>query len=349
MFGTAVALVAAAAFAGAPSLALRSSQFMTDVPSTLLLLAATFVIWRNHEHVGRSLLWFAPLAAGAIYFRYASVVPIGVLVVVALALWHRELLANRAMATVTATLLLALLVPHVVRAVQVTGRPWGLITFTAGYAGRRYLGQGVGQYALWLPAALAGPVAGVLMCVGIASSVVKRSKATAFLVVTALLDMILLGVADHGESRFVFFPVALLCIAGGTAAMSLVRNRRVLAVVLTGALTWAGVFVAARTHTAVTSRAAPRAVGAVIAARARQPCIVLSVDLGPTTWYSGCGTYYFNVPSPRPADFMVIYHSTNWFFRSQPVVLPGPHGPPIDVKVGDRTAATVFALGRSVQ
>jgi hypothetical protein len=161
--------------------------------------------------------------------------------------------------------------------------------------------------------------------------------------------MILLGFVDHAESRFVFFPVALLCIAGAAAGVALVRSRRALAVVLVGGLAWAGVFVAARTHTAVSRREAPRAVGGVIAARARRPCVVLSVDLGPTTWYSGCGTYYFNVPTPRPADFMVIYHSTNWFFRSQPAILPAPHGPPIDVTIAGHTTATVYALRGFVQ
>ena len=80
-------------------------------------------------------------------------------------LWHEAMLKNRALVTGAALLFAALLIPHVVRAINATGTPWGLVTYTGRFAGRRYIGQGLLQYLGWLPFALAGPLAGATMVV----------------------------------------------------------------------------------------------------------------------------------------------------------------------------------------
>jgi hypothetical protein len=51
-----------------------------------------------------------------------------------------------------------------------------------------------------------------------------RARGLAFLVVPAVTHVVAIGIASHGEPRFVFFAVALLCAAG--------------AVVVTDALAW---------------------------------------------------------------------------------------------------------------
>lgn len=343
-------LLAAAVFAGAPTIQLRSAQFMTDVPATAFLLAAALIVWHNREIPGRTLLLFAPAAAAAIYTRYASVLPVALLIIFAVVLWGRSLLRKPRVVLAVAALFLLLVAPHVVRAIQVTGKPWGLLTFTAGYAGRRYVGQGLKDYLYWLPFALAGPLAGIVMIVGLFGAVLKRTTISAFLVITAVLDLVLIGLVDHGEARFVFFPIALLCIAGATY-IARARLTSLAATACVGALIFTGFFVADRTARAHTLRAPPRLAGRAIAALADQrPCVVLSVDVGPTTWYSGCSTYYFNDPSHRRADFMLIYRQGGILLRIQPAVLPLPHGPPIAVRdARGREAATVFIVARAVQ
>jgi 4-amino-4-deoxy-L-arabinose transferase-like glycosyltransferase len=341
-------LMAAAIFAGAPTIQLRSSQFMTDVPAAAFLLAAALILWNNREHAGPSVLLFAPAAAGAFYARYASILPIVLLALVALVLWHKALLARPVLLAGVVVLFTALLIPHVVHSIDTTSRPWGLITFTERYAGRRYVGQGLRDYVYWLPAALAGPVAGIVMIVGLVAALF-RSKNAVFLVVPAVLDIVLIGLTDHGEARFVFFPIALLCIAG-SAVVVRVRPLWPTAAVVAGALVLGGVFLATRTNTQRTLRAPPVLAGRAIAARASRPCAVLAVDVGPTTWYSGCSTYYFNDKNFARADFMLIYRAGGSLLKAQPAALPLPHGPPIPVvDPRGREVATVYQVRRPVQ
>jgi hypothetical protein len=88
----------------------------------------------------------------------------------------------------------------------------------------------------------------------------------------------------------------------------------------------------------------------VIAARAPHPCTVLAVDVGPTTWYSGCSTYYFNDEDFARADFMLIYRAGGSVLKAQPAILPLPHGAPIAVlDPRGREVATVYAVARPVQ
>jgi hypothetical protein len=348
--GPRAGLLAAAVFAAAPTIELRSSQFMTDVPATAFLLAATLILLLNRERVTRTLLLFAPAAAGAIYARYASVLPVALLVV-AFVIWCRAALTARwQLASATLALTALLLVPHVVHAINVTGKPWGLVTFTAGYAGRRYIGQGLRDYVYWFPVALAGPLAGVAMIAGLIGSILTRSVTAAFFVSVAVVDIVVIGLVDHGEARFIFFPIALLCIAGAVWIARMEPSWLAVAA-CAAALAASGVYVAHRTDRARTLRAPPALAGRTIASLAQHhPCVVLSVDVGPTTWYSGCSTYYFNDPAYRRADFMLIYRQGGVLLRAQPSQLPLLHGPPIAVTdAHGREAATVFVVARPVE
>ena len=105
----------------------------------------------------------APIAAAAFYMRYASLLPIGLLVLIAIVLWHDGLLRDPLLAAGTIVLFGMLLVPHALHAINETGTPWGIVTYATHSAGRRYVGQGLLQYLAWLPFALAGPVAGIAL------------------------------------------------------------------------------------------------------------------------------------------------------------------------------------------
>ena len=344
--GPATGAIAAAVFASSPPFLLRSAQFMTDVPATAFLLATTLILWRNRERPTWTLLLAALFAAGAFYARYASILPIGMLAVGAVVMWHRALRSRPVVVGMTILAFVVLLVPHIVHAIDVTGRPWGLITFTASYASQAHFGQGLRDYIFWLPFALAGPLAGIVMIGGIVTAIRHRSPVALFLVVIAIADILVIGATDHAEARFVFFPVALLCIAGATAAAR-VRPVSIPAIAATVALVGAGAFVVARTDGLRTAREAPRAVGRVVASLAGRPCTVLAVDVGPTTWYTGCSTYYFNDPATARADVMVIYQAGGAALSAQPDTLPLPPGQPIEIRDNGRELATIYpVIGR---
>ena len=311
--GPAAGLIGAAAFASAPPVVQRSAQFMTDVPATAFLLGLVLVLWRNRERAGPSLLLAAPLAAGAFYLRYASVLPIALLAAAVLVVGRRGLLRDRRLAIATALLFAGLLVPHVVRAVDATGRPWGLLTFTAEFPGRRSFGAGWWDYLRWFPFVLAGPVAGVVMIAGIAGAARRRFAATSLLAGVAVLDVVLIGLTEHAEPRFVFFPVALLCVAGGAAVGRLQRERwvsRGLARAGTAALGLAliagGVVAAARPVRDARLRAA--LAGRAVAARAGgRACSVRSIEVPVVTWYSGCATLAFGERPGATTNFVVLF------------------------------------------
>jgi 4-amino-4-deoxy-L-arabinose transferase-like glycosyltransferase len=340
--GSAVGLLAAGIFASAPTVQQRAGQFLTDVPATAVLLLLAWTLWRYRDRFGWNLLVLAPIAAAAFYLRYASILPIAALVLVAVVLWRRTLLQNRAAVVATVVLFGVLLIPHVIRAMDATGRPWGLITFTARFSGRKYVGQGLVQYVSWLPFTEAGPLAGVAMIVGIAGAITRRTKETIFLVAPALLYIVLLGLNSHGESRYIFFPVALLCIAGCIVLTDLIRDRRVLVAATTAALMGGALFVSSHNAAKVSLRAPARLAGQAIAARIHYPCTVLAVELGETTWYSGCSTYYFDDPAAARANFMVLFHRGGSRLKAQPATTPGRFGPPIPILENGREIATVY-------
>ena len=344
--GETAGLFAAAVFASAPSILQRSAQFMTDVPATALLLGLALILWNNRARAGPGLLLAAPVAAAAFYMRYASILPIALLVIVALVLWHRTLLQNRALAAGTGLLFVALLIPHVVRAVDATGSPWGLVTYTARFAGRRYIGQGLVRYLAWLPFALAGPLAGATMLAAVLTGAARSGRRVAFLLVPAVADIVLIGLTEHGDARFIFFPVALLCVAGAIVAVEHIGPKRALAGAAAVALIGGGVFSAIHTAGTRKEREPPLLAGRAVAARATKPCTVLAAEIAETTWYSGCSTYYFGT---HAADFAVFYRRGGARLAVQPSAPPTGATESVPVFSRGRLVATVFRLSRPVQ
>ncbi|TML78283.1 MAG: hypothetical protein E6G04_08235 [Actinobacteria bacterium] len=339
--GPRAGLIAAAIFAGAPTIMQRSAQFMTDVPATALLLALALVLWHNRARAGPALLFAAPIAAAAFYIRYASILPIGLLVLIALVLWHDGLLRDPLLAAGTIVLFGVLLVPHALHAIHETGTPWGIVTYSTHSAGRRYVGQALLQYLAWLPFALAGPVAGIAMVAGIVAAAVRRSKAATFIVAPAAVDVLVLGLTEHGDERFIFFPVALLCVAGALFVSQIATPKRLVAAVLSLGLIGAGIYTVAHTGSARAHRLPPVLAGRAIAARAHGPCTVLAAEIAETTWYSGCSTYPFGAPA---ADFAVFYRIGGVRLTGQPKDPPAGAVQIASSRSGGRVVATVYAL-----
>lgn len=225
-----VGVMAAAVFATGPSYLRRGAEFLTDVPSTGLLLVVTVLLWRwlTDPKPRNSMLWWAVVVATvAVYWRYQAVLSLGLLVLVGLFVFWSRVRSDLAVVGRAALLAGVLLVPHVIYAISETGHPWGILTRTGDVAGRAYLGQGLVDYAMDFPDLLAGQIGAVAIVFALASLVWRlvgagrrrglesTNRLAVYLLVPALGQIVLLGLISHGEPRFVFYPVALLLVMAG--------------------------------------------------------------------------------------------------------------------------------------
>ncbi|HEX2153355.1 MAG TPA: glycosyltransferase family 39 protein [Acidimicrobiia bacterium] len=222
-------LIAAGVFAVAPSFLRRGAEFLTDVPSTGLLLVVATLLWRwlTQTPPKPSTLYFAAgVAAASIYVRYQAILSLGLLVLALLVVGWDRVRLHSASVLKAAGVGLALLVPHFIHATVSAGVPWGIFLATADAGGREYLGEGIVDYVRDFPDLLAGPLGAVAIIVGLTWTgwrILSNGdrKPALFLAIPALGQFLLLGLVSHGEPRFVFFPVALLLVAAGIAAEDL--------------------------------------------------------------------------------------------------------------------------------
>ena len=224
--------LAAIALMSSPVVLRRSTEALSDVPSSALLMAVMIVVWRqfgDRDRPGYGLLWLLPFAWAAFYIRYQSILSFGLIAIaIGVLFWEKVKLGWRPIA-LTAAVGVAGLIPHVVFASSETGSPLGIILFTADVAGREYWGQGLVDYFLlmgWPLGAFVGPVAAVFFIwwlIGDWSSITERTKCL-FLMIPAAGQVLILGVVSHGEARFIFFPLALTLI-GGTTGFLVLRSR----------------------------------------------------------------------------------------------------------------------------
>jgi hypothetical protein len=224
--------LSAIALMSSPVVLRRSTEALSDVPSSALLMAVMIIVWRqfgDRDRPGYALLWLLPFAWAAFYIRYQSILSFGLIAIaIGVLFWEKVKLGWRPIA-LTAGVGAAGLIPHVVFATSETGSPLGIILFTADVAGREYWGQGLVDYFLlmgWPLGAFVGPVAAVFFVwwlIGHWSSITERTKCL-FLMIPAAGQVLLLGVVSHGEARFIFFPLALTLIGGTTGFLAL-RSR----------------------------------------------------------------------------------------------------------------------------
>jgi hypothetical protein len=314
--GPGAGLLAAFVIATIPELQLNTGLFLTDVPSAAILLVLMVVAWTALEQdpSPRRLMWLAPIAAAAFYVRYGAAVPIAFIAATIVLLWPARLLAAWRYTLATAILLLLLLLPHFIPATFITGTPWGVAMGARGLAAPDYLGQALEGYVRQFPSGLAGPIAGIFMTLGILAWPARllasgwrarESRALTFLVLPALAIGTLLGLVTLAQTRYIFLPLMLLCIAGAVAAVSLASTlgaawRRAATVALLLSVTVVGLdgssdMVARQAAYAPTQW---KVIDAAVAIRedAAGGCSVLSYAVPHVTWYSGCETYHFGFP-----------------------------------------------------
>lgn len=307
-----VGIFAAAMFAVAPSFLRRGAEFLSDLPSTGLLLIVTMLLWKwltSEPASDRYLFIAVAVAAAAFYIRYQSVLSLALLTVALLVVgWGRIQERGEAVAT-AAGLGLVLLLPHFVWATLRTGRPWGVITFTAEAGRRAYLGEGIVDYIRDLPDLLAGQLGAVALLVAVGWFVWRTlghddRRPALFLAIPSLGQFLALGLISHGEPRFVFFPVALMMVAAALAVDD-VHARMPDWAYRAGTFTVAVAVIAslglhgARFDSYAESRGAEFATleeaAAVIASESERQCGVITGMRPQMTWLSGCHTALYDL------------------------------------------------------
>ena len=303
--------LAAMALMSSPVLLRRSTEYLSDVPSSALLLASMIVIWKQfgeREKPGYGLLWLLPFAWAAFYIRYQSVLSFTLIAITIGVLYWEKVKRGWRPTALTAVLGLLGLIPHFVFATSETGSPLGIILFTADVAGREYWGEGLVDYFLlmgWPLAAFVGPVAVVFFVWWLIrgwDSTSERGRCL-FLMIPAAGQVLLLGVVSHGEARFIFFPLALTLIGGVIGASVVMRAWRQrtasavtlgLAVLLIGSLAMSASYV----RRAVESRKVATVPIELAAEQLREiagdgNCGVMTSYQPQITFYSECDTQPF--------------------------------------------------------
>lgn len=316
--GAAAGLLAALAVAAASPFQVESGVFLTDVPSTFVLLVLAGLTWhyvKNSEAIGARFLLLAPVAATAFYLRYGAIVAILALAVATLATRPRLLLISWRIVLATVGLFLLLLVPHMLVATVAQGAPWGIIFLAQGAAAETAGQLPLVQYLVLFPWRLMGPLGAALAAVGIVTLVwslgsVRRSGSgsfapgpAVFLGAGALLQMAILGSVIHAEARYVFLPMILLIIAGAVGTASAARNLRpgtamaVFSVVSLVVLALGGGLTVREVRLRGLYGDWTRNLGQYVRAQARGECSVLASQISIMSWYSGCSSYSLAPPS----------------------------------------------------
>ncbi len=225
--------LAAAVFAVAPSFLRRGAEFLTDVPSAGLLVVATGLLWRwgtRRSRIGVFCSGAVAIGALAFYVRYQAILSLALLALAAVIVFWSRIKEAVGQLAAAALLFLGLLLPHFIWSSAVAGTPWGIITQTGESGGRTYLGQGLVGYVRDLPDLLAGQLGALAIIAAIVWLVVRIAvilrkhrvepldRLAIYLVGPALGQILILGLLAHGEPRFLFFPVALLVVAGAVVA-----------------------------------------------------------------------------------------------------------------------------------
>jgi hypothetical protein len=224
--------IAGVAAVSGPALLRRGTEYLSDIPSSALLLVCMTIVWWQFGDQRRPtyrLLWLLPVAWLAFYIRYQSVLSFGLIGVAILVLWWGKVRERPGPPIAVVLLGLIGLIPHFMFAASETESPLGILTFTSQVAGREFYGEGLVDYALlmgWPLAGFVGPVATVLVLLWLGRSWSDRSQRTKslFLVIPAAGQVLALGILSHGESRFVFFPLALT-IVGACLGVAWFRGR----------------------------------------------------------------------------------------------------------------------------
>jgi len=303
--GRQAGIIAAVSLAAAAPLQVESASFLTDVPSTLVLVVIAGLGWRQLLGPGpirRSFAWLGVLAVLAFYLRYGAVVELAGLAAASMVVAPRKLVAGWRPVATALIAFVAALVPHAVIAIAETGMPWGILA-SAGRAAGGGDGLPLLSYAAWFPWRLIGPLGAAVAAIGIVA-IIRHAGSQAFarfIGVAAVVPIAVLGTLVHAEPRYLLVPMTLLVVAGSVELSALLSRRtpgRALNAALIGVAVAGLVLGAAVTAVEHRSRAEAfdwkREVGLDIGALAGgTDCSILTADVPIMSWYSGCPAVAF--------------------------------------------------------
>lgn len=314
MAGPVPGLVAAGVVASSPRVIDESARALTDVPAAALVVALIALLWWQLERAPGPSWWLAaaaPLAAAAFYVRYAAVLPLGLLIVAALALWWPRVRAHARVVLATAGLGVALLVPYLAQATLVHGSPIAPLL-----AGRADTDQPVGaaadglvQLVIELSFATAGPVWAVALVVGTVlgawravaawrrGRLDRAGRAPVLLLVMGWGQLLITAAVQEPIPRYLLVAVALVAILAAIEGWAWLCHPRVSeawrrGVIVVGAAVLAtyaaaGVGYARLNRVEQTAQLKPLR-AAASSLEGDQPCAVATGRVPQWTWYSKC-------------------------------------------------------------
>lgn len=354
VFDRLTAALAVGVFVSANTFLRRATEFLSDLSAATLLMLTMLVIWYHFEKRpnGWWLVAAAPLGSLSFYMRYGSAVPLAVIAVMAILVWHASLRQSLRPIVMTGALLVVFAIPHVIYSLGETGSVTGVLTSAP------TLGSfGLSTYAKWLPYSLAGPVGALLIAAAgsytvytAAARLWDRRRAAAefrgavFLFGTGLVVTVTLGTIAHAEARFLYLPLMAVLIVGARAAHKIwrltARGPRFAFAAATGVLMLV-IYVGSVAHMSGhlddlsrTKSVLVDTANVIKADAAGEPCGIRSSFIPQLTWYTGCSTYGFGAPVPRQdRAYLVIYE----IGKRQPT------GPALDTEVAATEVELAFS------
>jgi hypothetical protein len=319
-FGPQAAAWVVALLAGTRSYMRLGAELLSDLPATTFLLGGTAVIavevTREDGPRWRALL-AAPLLAAALYLRYASCVPIAILGGAALVFGLRPIARRPWPIAATAALFLALLVPHALTAIDVTGSPLGILLDSKDVPHRAWIGEGLVDYVWVNPFAAYGLLAPPVLVAGLLAAARIRDRRTGLLWTVAVLDIVAIGLVSHAAVRYIAFGTTLLVVLGVDGLRRWIaarppRARTVLGAAAAIAIAASWVLVARAQLGYPERRRAGlddtlAAAAAIRADAAGAPCQVAGNAFTQLEWYSGCRSSHWPWPALGRERIYVVY------------------------------------------
>lgn len=283
---------AAAVIATAHPMLLRNAQLLGDLPATAAMLAGIAVLVTELDRPDGPrwrIVLVAPAFAAAFYARYGSAPVIALTGLAAAALWWRSIRARPLPVLAAAALFALALIPHALHSLRWTRELLGVLRSSAGQPRRAFIGEGLVTYLTSNPLAYYGVLVAPVMAAGLVGLArTFRRRGPWFLGCVAIGQLVALGLASHGQPRYVFLAVALLVVLGVQTLRALARPRAALALIGTAWLVAAIALAASSLHIARTRSAILAATAAITADRQGRPCMILAGLAPQLMWYSRC-------------------------------------------------------------